>query len=1128
MSPSAPAHSDGTIPARTPTPPGLAWAVAAGVAVTAGIVAFVWRDTGSSTAQAVGDLGILAAAITAAWSCGRAARKHSEERAAWAMLAVAALVYGLAQTIWTGFGLARDHVYPFPSPADLGYIGYALPAAAALFLFPRLDEPGSSRLRPLLDAVVIAVAVLFTSWATVLGIVYEAGGATPLARLAGLGYPIADVLMLSLVLALGMRRPSGQRLPWAMLGGGLVILAVTDSTYIYLVFTDHSGMTGSPLVAGWIAAWLMVALAPWVPRLAGSAGPGRVTALAIDLIPYVPVLAALVASANAVITDDAFLLATGGVLLFLVVARQVMIVHDNVSLTRDLEAKVALRTSELAGLGAIVESSPDAILSRTTDGIVTSWNRGAEHLYGWTAEEIVGGDVSRLIPASRKAAEDAVMAQVGAGEQVKIESERLRKDGFVIPVALTVSPIAEDGVVRAVASIEQDTTERKAKDAALASAREEALKSSRLKSEFLATMSHEIRTPMNGVIGLTSLLLDTALDETQRQYAEGVESAGSSLLAVINDILDFSKLEAGKVELDILDFDPRSLVDEVGALLAPTAHAKDLELVAYCRPEVPPVLTGDGGRIRQILLNLASNAVKFTAAGEVAITARVIESPDPGHVDLRVEVRDSGIGVTADQRAYLFDSFSQADASTTRRYGGTGLGLAISQRLTEAMGGDIGVDSEVDVGSTFWFQLPLPVPAQPQGQPTAIPHDLLDGLAVLVVDDNATNRLVLQSQLSAWRMHPDVLEDPAVVVDRMREAATAGHPYAIAVLDMCMPDLDGVDLARMITADETLAHTQLIVLTSSMQIDATELRAAGVTEWLTKPVRSSELYDRLMRLMAPQVQASPRLPNPRKQTPADGLLGRVLVVEDNALNQLVAEGVVSKLGYRVDMVPHGAAALDALEATAYSAVLMDCHMPIMDGFAATEEIRRREGAGGRTPIIAMTAGAMAEDRDRCLAVGMDDYVSKPVSVAAVEEVLRRWVAAPSVVKALAPHGAVTPAHDEGVLDVHRQSMLRELGPDDGWGLLPAAVSAFLSDYPLTMSDLRDATQVGDAVRVRESTHKLKGASANIGAVRVSTLCDQLEDAAVAGTVPSSAELDQLDDALLQAGRLLDDALPSAR
>jgi PAS domain S-box-containing protein len=909
-----------------------------------------------------------------------------------------------------------------------------------------------------------------------------------------------------------------------------MILAVTDSTYIYHVFTGHTGMTGSPLVAGWIVAWLAVALAPWVPRSANAGDSGRMTALTIELIPYVPVLVALVASANAVLSRDDFLMTIGVLLLVLVVARQVMIVHDNVTLTRDLEAKVALRTAELAGLGAIVESSPDAILSKTPSGIITSWNRGAEDLYGWRADEMVGGDDSLLVPATRRSIEDKVLQRVREGEQVKTDSERLCKDGSAIPVSLTVSPITDGDVVTAIASIEQDTTQRRAKDVALASAREEALEASRLKSEFLATMSHEIRTPMNGVIGLTGLLLGTELDETQRQYAEGVESAGSSLLAVINDILDFSKLEAGKVELDINDFDPRLIVDEVGVLLAPTAHVKDLELVAYCRPDVPAFLSGDAGRIRQILLNLASNAVKFTAVGEVAITARVLDGSAPEQVVLRFEVKDSGIGVPSDQQAHLFESFSQADASTTRRYGGTGLGLAISRRLTEAMGGKIGVDSLVGVGSTFWFELPLPVPTQPRNQPAPIPHDLLEGLAVLVVDDNATNRLVLQSQLTAWRMQPDVLEHANLVVARMRAAAAAGHPYAIAVLDMCMPDLDGVELARTISADAALEQTQLVVLTSSMQIDPAELRAAGVNEWLTKPVRSSELYDRLMRIMAPLPVPAPRSVVRAPTAPVGDELGHILVVEDNALNQLVAEGVVTKLGYRVDMVPDGAAALEAIASTSYSAVLMDCHMPVMDGFAATQEIRRREGAGHRIPIIAMTAGAMTVDRDRCLAIGMDDYISKPVSISAVEEALHRWVQRPTEVSPTAPQQAHGDGDGDGdtMIDAQRQLMLRELGPADGWGLLPAAVNAYLGDYPLTLTTIRDAAHAGDAVGVRESAHKLKGASANIGAVQVSTLCDRMEDAAVNGTVPGSDGLDQLEDALLHTGRLLHAALPSDR
>jgi PAS domain S-box-containing protein len=439
-----------------------------------------------------------------------------------------------------------------------------------------------------LDALAIALAVLFVSWGTVLGSVYQAGGADVLTRVTSLGYPIVDVLIASLVLALGMRRPAGQRLTWAVLGGGLVTLAVTDSIYVSLLNAGQTGLTGTPLAIGWVSAWLLIGLAPWVPRSTGAAEVRREAALVIELLPYVPVFLAILVSAEVVLGEDRFLQATGAILLVVVAARQVMIVFENVTLTRDLEAKVALRTTELAGMGAIVQASQDAILSKTTAGIVTTWNPGAERLYGWTAEEFVGRDVALLVPPNRREEEDLVLERVRRGEQVRTESERLRKDGSVVPVALTVSPIFDGDVVTGMASIQQDVTDRKAKDAALKSAREEALESSRLKSEFLATMSHEIRTPMNGVIGLTSLLLETPLDETQRQYAEGVQGAGEALLAVINDILDFSKLEAGKVDLEFADFDPRRLAD---AALRRDRH-RDRHLAGGPRPVVRVVLAG--------------------------------------------------------------------------------------------------------------------------------------------------------------------------------------------------------------------------------------------------------------------------------------------------------------------------------------------------------------------------------------------------------------------------------------------------------------------------------------------------------------------------------------------------------
>lgn len=651
--------------------------------------------------------------------------------------------------------------------------------------------------------------------------------------------------------------------------------------------------------------------------------------------------------------------------------------------------------AQLEGLGAIVNSSADAIIGITPHGVITSWNQGAERLYGYGAEEVTGRDVQLLVPDHLRRSEEVLLADVRErGVARSFEAERLRKDGTTVPVSVTVSPIrAEDGGVRGMAKIVRDVTGQRLAAAELLAAREAALESSRLKSEFLATMSHEIRTPMNGVIGLTALLLETPLDETQRRYAEGVRGAGEVLLALINDILDLSKLEAGKVDLDIVSFDPRLLVEEVAGLLSEPARAKGLELIAYCGPEVPERLSGDAGRIRQVLLNLASNAVKFTPAGEVAIRVHLVDRV-PGGAAVRFEVHDTGIGIAPEDHRRLFESFSQADSSTTRRYGGTGLGLAISRRLTEAMGGVIGLTSAPGLGSTFWFVLPVPSALSSggiwNGEETAPSLDLLTGLRVLVVDDNETNRLVLETQLRAWNMDPDTAGDARAALVRCREAAFAARPYDIVILDMGMPEMNGLELARAISADSLLAPTSLILLTSTPLMDPAELAAAGISEWLTKPVRSSELYDRLLRLsggMEGAVRLDIRGVPERQSIPSRG---RILVVEDNEVNQLVAREMVKKLGYAVDVVADGSEAVQAVAAVPYAAVLMDCHMPVMDGFEATRTIRKGEGAG-HLSIIAMTAGALDGDRERCLAAGMDDYLTKPVDLAALEATLERWV-----------------------------------------------------------------------------------------------------------------------------------------
>lgn len=1104
---------------------------------------FLTANSGTPAAMVAGDFAILVAALLAGYSCGRAALRGGVNARAWTLMSVAAYVWAAGMAVWTYYGLAYDHVYPFPSLADAGFVGYSVPAAVALFSFKR--PGGTTRvglLRSVLDAAVIAGSVLAISWYVALGPAISSAGDL-LTRLTTMAYPVVDVIITSLVLVLGMRRQPGERLPWLCFGGGLLVLTVTDSTYVRLTSDGVTGVTGSPLALGWIIAFLLIALAPLVPYAENPRPDRRAFALALELLPYAPILVALVVVAAPHVHEMSFfLLAVARVTVVLVLVRQVLIIIENLTLTTGLEQEVAVRTAELEGLGAIVNSSPDAILSTTPAGIITSWNPGAEQQYGYTAAEAIGSDVVLLLlPPGSTDGEEVFKHLRDSGEAMSFETEHLRKDGVVIPVSVTISPIREGGMLRGVASIARDITRRRAEEQELQAAREAALESSRLKSEFLATMSHEIRTPMNGVVGLTALLLETSLDETQTQYARGVKGAGEALLSLINDILDFSKLEAGKVDLDVRAFDPRFLVEEVAGLLTEPAQAKNLELIAYCEPDVPARLQGDSGRIRQILLNLASNAVKFTAAGEVSIRVTT-ETPDaqPGATAMICfEVRDTGIGIDPSQHARLFESFSQADASTTRRYGGTGLGLAICRRLTEAMNGEIGLDSAPGEGSTFRFRIPVPV-APPSTDPLPA-AGFLTGLRVLVVDDNATNRLVLESQLRGWKLQPEAVPDARAAMDRAHEAATAGEPFHLAVLDLCMPDTDGLELAREFKADPALADIELIMLTSTMQVNAAEIADAGVREWLMKPVRSSEFFNRLVRLMSTREQLPPATsarrggafdaePSPESSpasSPEASLpgpsRGRILVVEDNEVNQLVARATVTKFGYAVDVVADGAEAVAATASTRYAAVLMDCHMPVMDGFEATRVIRRRDGGANRLPIIAMTAGALDGDRERCLAAGMDDYLAKPVDAVELEAALARWVPerAPNLAappEQAAPRPVVVPQLQDApqllavtggrppALDAERLAMLRDLGPEDGQGLLPAATEAFRKDVPARVAALRGAVNDAGGPALAQAAHALKGAAANIGATAVANVCGELEEMGRSGKLDGGPQL----------------------
>ncbi|MGB9377887.1 MAG: response regulator [Mycobacteriales bacterium] len=542
--------------------------------------------------------------------------------------------------------------------------------------------------------------------------------------------------------------------------------------------------------------------------------------------------------------------------------------------------------------------------------------------------------------------------------------------------------------------------ERQRASQELAAARDAAMESSRLKSDFLAMMSHEIRTPMNGVIGLTELLLHTELDERQREYAEGVQGAGDSLLGIISDILDFSKIEAGKLELEVVDFDLLAIMEQAADLVAEAARAKGLELLTHCHADVPTRLRGDPARIRQVLINLASNAVKFTESGEVII--RALPAPDSAtdRAGVRIEVSDTGTGIEPDDLERLFEPFTQADLSTTRRFGGTGLGLAISHRLVEALQGEIGVDSVVGRGSTFWCVLRLPRQAVATASTEPFHYN---GVRALIVDDNAASRSILCEQLGAWRLRPEPALDGRAALKQMRAAVDAGDPYQLVLVDVRMPGRDGIELVDQIGSEPALSGTRLIVLTSAGDDGAHLSRSTVISGWLTKPVRQSTLHKRLMQVLPTVVPtrrggppAQARVPAPRaavESIPAPTaplLRGHLLVVEDNAVNQLVAQAMLTRLGYGSDVVPDGVAALAAMEATEYTAVLMDCHMPVMDGYATAAEIRLREGTSRHTPIIAMTAGAIADERQRCLDAGMDDYISKPVKTSDLDAVISKW------------------------------------------------------------------------------------------------------------------------------------------
>jgi PAS domain S-box-containing protein len=771
---------------------------------------------------------------------------------------------------------------------------------------------------------------------------------------------------------------------------------------------------------------------------------------------------------------------------------------------------------------SLVKNIPVAIVVLTNDERILSCNPAFEKLFGYGENEVVGTLLDTLITTEETLSEARQYTQQVMRTTVHAIGKRRRRDGSLMDVEIFGVPVFVGSEKIGVLAMYHDISE-------LMHARREAEEANRSKSEFLANMSHEIRTPMNGVIGMLELALDTQLDDEQRDYLQTSLQSAESLLTLLNDILDFSRIEAGRLELEKINFNLRSAVEDVAFTLAKRAQDKGLEMACLINPDLSSDLRGDPGRLRQILVNLVGNAIKFTHQGEIVIRAEPIEITASGAV-VHFSVQDTGIGVPYERQVSVFERFTQADGSTTRKYGGTGLGLTISKQLVEMMGGKIGVESTPGSGSTFWFDIRFekqPHEKKVTGPLTLVGPGNLTQARILVVDDNQTNRIILTKNVEALGSRVDAVASGAKALEVLRNADRVGDPYHIVLLDMQMPSMDGEQTARAIKSDPVMKDVKIIILTSMGQRgDAVRLEALGCSGYLLKPVKQQMLFDAVIEALGRKEEHQQglitrhSLSEQRKQ----GL--RLLLAEDNSLNQKLAVALLQKAGYSVDAVETGQQALERVKVIPYSAVLMDVQMPEMDGFESTQQIRIWERErGSHIPIIAMTAHAMQGDRERCLEAGMDDYITKPIEPKVLFSVLDRWVQGRAGVERTEPvedHSSardiLPPESTEGLFSesapsgsggtkevasisqiipaaepfpVNFDAALYRFGDDRGF--MMEMFNEYRAQLGNHIEEIRAALQDGDASRLGRLAHNLKGVSSNFNAEPIANVAMKLEE-----------------------------------